>query len=562
MHDEKDTSMTIKLLAGIAGTLLITAGAQAQQGQTRVTAGSPAQFERLGTVSLEGNYMLAGAPGDSTQGLQTGAVYVYERNFGGTGAWGERQKLLASNPTNAAAFGSDVSIAGGRAFIGSSVENSNGALYIFQRSVNTWSEYLRIPSPNTNVNAAYGTSVEARGTRVLVGSPEVYGSTAPGHAYMYEQNVGGFNQWGLLKLLEATPPVARESFGEAVALDTNTCIVGAIGADELTVNAGAAYIFDRNQGGANNWGQVKRLVPSSPFPSGHFGETVSISGDYAFVGAPGEFFSQGAVYIFWRFQGGVNNWGEVARIIAPQTTSVGRFGSSVSVLGNRAFVGEEDGPCGGTTYLLEQTTIGGPWVIVKGFNADNFGSSDDFGDDVEMDGLDGVVGAPGPVLTGQTFAGAGFHINVPQLITANPYGFCHNGGTCGNADPDAGCVNSTGQGALLTATGSSSVASDDLVLTTTQMPNNTFGIVFMGSTKSQIFLGDGLRVAGGQIIRVTGAINSGPGGQLIYGPGIAAGQAAITSGTTWNFQTWFRDNGGPCGQGTNLSNGMSVSFLP
>jgi hypothetical protein len=49
---------------------------------------------------------------------------------------------------------------------------------------------------------------------------------------------------------------------------------------------------------------------------------------------------------------------------------------------------------------------------------------------------------------------------------------------------------------------------------------------------------------------------------VIYGPGIAAGEPAIQPGTIWNIQTWYRDNPGPSGGGTNVSNGMSVSFVP
>ena len=62
--------------------------------------------------------------------------------------------------------------------------------------------------------------------------------------------------------------------------------------------------------------------------------------------------------------------------------------------------------------------------------------------------------------------------------------------------------------------------------------------------------------------------NSGPEGVLTLGPGavgyVCATQPAfcITAGSTWNFQNWYRDPGGSCGESFNLSNATSVLFGP
>ena len=449
--------------------------------------------------------------------------------------------------------------------MGAPSENSSGAVYIYQRVVTAWPELKHLPAPRGLVNESFGFSVDSIGTRLLAGAPEVIG-TEPGHAYVYEQNQGGFNNWGSWQTLQAFPSVVRESFGWSVALDTNTAVIGAIGADDATTNAGAAYVFTRNTF-TSVWTQTVRLLPSSPFPNGFFGWKVAISGDYAFVSAPGENFEQGAVYIFWRFQGGTNAWGEVARVTAPQVTSVGHFGEGLDAKGSRALIGERSGPDGGSAYLLEQNWGGtNNWGIVKRINADNFGATDEFGTDVcvaaTVTGSEGAVGAPRTPLGPSTFVGATYVLNLSQCSTFMPYGFCHTDAPCGNTYATGGCANTTGLGARLAASGSSSVAADDMVLTTTQMTLNSTTLHFMGPTMTRIPLGNGLRVAGNPIIRFPLALNSGPGGQVIYGPGIAASEPAIQPGTTWNIQTWYRDNPGPCGGGTNLSNGMSVSFVP
>ena len=151
------------------------------------------------------------------------------------------------------------------------------------------------------------------------------------------------------------------------------------------------------------------------------------------------------------------------------------------------------------------------------------------------------------------------------ILIASPYCFCVAPlGPCGNNDPTAGCENSTTQGALLTASGSSGVIPDDLVLTVSNLPNFQFGIVYMGTVQvGPLTFGDGLRCAGGNVCRLP-LMNSGATGTITYGPGIgvlAAGAGCpIVAGDIWNFQGWYRHPFSPCGNGFNTSNAMQVTF--
>ena len=148
-------------------------------------------------------------------------------------------------------------------------------------------------------------------------------------------------------------------------------------------------------------------------------------------------------------------------------------------------------------------------------------------------------------------------------LIASPFCFCPVG-ICGNADPNAGCANSTGVGAFLEGFNSSSVAMDDLVLRCTQLPINQWGIIFRGTaTIPALPFGDGYRCVGGALKRFPPK-NSGALGEFSYGPGIVAasalGTAPILAGSTWNFQAWYRNLAGPCSNNFNLSNGLSVLF--
>ncbi|MCB9915299.1 MAG: hypothetical protein H6828_09135 [Planctomycetes bacterium] len=149
-------------------------------------------------------------------------------------------------------------------------------------------------------------------------------------------------------------------------------------------------------------------------------------------------------------------------------------------------------------------------------------------------------------------------------LIATPYCFCPVGGPapCANWDPNAGCQNSTGAGALLTGSGTSSVFNDDLVLTVTNLPTGQFGIVYFGNNAIGPFpFGDGLRCVGGGVIRFAPK-NSGTAGTISYGPGLIGGGAPWAPFQTVRFQGWYRDPSGPCGNGFNLSNALSVIFTP
>lgn len=157
---------------------------------------------------------------------------------------------------------------------------------------------------------------------------------------------------------------------------------------------------------------------------------------------------------------------------------------------------------------------------------------------------------------------------VSTLVTP----FCHCPaplGPCGNNDASAGCSNSTGVGSILTASGSTSVGLDNLVLTTTQMPTFKQCMMIMSSNfmpPAPFF--DGRRCLQGPLSRF-GVQNSGATGSIVEGPGLSAYSLAnfpainwILPGTVFGFQTWYRDGTGPCGNGSNLSNAIKATFVP
>lgn len=136
---------------------------------------------------------------------------------------------------------------------------------------------------------------------------------------------------------------------------------------------------------------------------------------------------------------------------------------------------------------------------------------------------------------------------------------CNNPGSTGQ-----GCANSTGHGASLDADGSPSVAADDLTLVASGMPPHVSVLLFQGTTQVQggagSVFGDGLRCAGGVVKRFTVQATDAS-GAATWGPGLAA-SGGWSAGLTENFQATYRNHGGPCGSGFNLSSARSITFVP
>ena len=124
-----------------------------------------------------------------------------------------------------------------------------------------------------------------------------------------------------------------------MAISGDTAVVGACCEDTGGFDAGAAYVFQRNQGGADNWGEVKKLTASDAQASDRFGHSVAVSGDTAVVGAFREDALVGAAYVFQRNQGDADNWGEVKKLTASDAQDIDFFAHGVAISGDTAVVG-------------------------------------------------------------------------------------------------------------------------------------------------------------------------------------------------------------------------------
>jgi hypothetical protein len=149
-----------------------------------------------------------------------------------------------------------------------------------------------------------------------------------------------------------------------------------------------------------------------------------------------------------------------------------------------------------------------------------------------------------------------------------PTSFCFGDGTgtacpCGNAGAAGnGCASSVNaNGANLGSSGSASIVGGTLTLLGTGMPNSS-ALYFQGTTQIGIVFGDGLRCAGGSVIRL-GTKSNVAGASQYPAPGdlSVAAKGLVTTAGTRTYQVWYRNAAAFCTVSTfNLSNGLLVTW--
>ncbi|MBI1289498.1 MAG: T9SS type A sorting domain-containing protein [Flavobacteriales bacterium] len=184
------------------------------------------------------------------------------------------------------------------------------------------------------------------------------------------------------------------NYGSSVAISGNYAIAGAMAEDfdasgsNYTENAGAVYFSEKS---GNSWQETQKLVASDRASMDYFGSVVSMSGNYAFVGAWGEdedatgsntMTEAGAVYVFERTG---STWTEVQKLVASNRTAYDHFGRSIAISDNYAIIGNDFN----TVYFFELSGSG-VWNEAYWLHSN---SGDYFGYSVDIDGTTALVGA-------------------------------------------------------------------------------------------------------------------------------------------------------------------------
>lgn len=387
-----------------------------------------------------------GAPLDTSS--NAGSVYLYSRSLDGSNTWTQFKKLRAPDARGSDHFGTAVAVSGDMLVVGAPLNAasvaSSGAAYVFGRNQggsNQWGFVKKLSASDAIINDQFGTAVAISNTLVAVGSPlnDVGASQDAGSVYLFDQNQGGSNAWGQVKKLTLTNAAASDHFGSAVAISGDNLLIGAPLVKALGItDAGAAYIFGRNQGGANQWGLSARLNATNPVASDHFGTAVAISGSNLVVGAPLVDISTnlvttnndaGAAYVYSFNPNGTNEWDLIKKLTLANAFTADHFGASVAIDSGAVVVGtplqDANNFDAGSVYLFMQNQGGSnTWGLVDRFLPASNVTSNYLGCAVAIYQNTVVAGAynglAGAQRSGTAYMFRIFYDNPPQLLVPVP----------------------------------------------------------------------------------------------------------------------------------------------
>ncbi len=357
-------------------------------------------YDRFGwSVSINGNMAVIGAylededSSDENTLSKAGSAYIFQR--GEDGVWTEMQKIVASDRAVDDEFGWSVDIYENTVIVGAHHEGHDvsggayefhaGSAYIFDLGEDgLWTQTQKIVGSDRaddhvypegrpdeeDLSDLFGGSVAIWGNYIVVGSHNHdYGPDGvetgylwnQGCAYVFEKTDG---IWTEVEKIQSSIRKAWDRFGYAVDIDSNIVVVGVYSEDESEfegaslMNAGAAYIFERNLSG--DWLQIQKLDASDRSTGDHFGRDIAISGNYLVIGAEQEdlnfegeetLSNAGAAYIFEK--DGVGVWSEIQKITASDRQSLDLMGESVGISEHSIIVGawQQDFGTEGMDYI-------------------------------------------------------------------------------------------------------------------------------------------------------------------------------------------------------------------
>jgi hypothetical protein len=261
------------------------------------------------------------------------------------GTWSQEARVVAPDGVAYDNFGWSISVSGDTAIIGMGPAQfpnpSQGKAYIFVRSGATWmlqQELTPPPDPDPLSNVDFGGSVSIDGDTALIGSwyKKNGSNIGQGAAYVF---VRMGSTWFQQAVLTAPDGHAFDSFGFSVSVNGNTALVGAPG--NLLAGSrtnGKAYVFVRS---GTSWTLQQELIASDGAQGDSFGQSVSLSEGKSAIGAPfrkvGSNAQAGAAYVFARSRITICcplPWYQEQELIPTNSAAYDHFGYSIAIAGD------------------------------------------------------------------------------------------------------------------------------------------------------------------------------------------------------------------------------------
>jgi len=309
------------------------------------------------SVSVYGDLIVVGAPGEDHTAEDAGGVYVYRYN---DVDWILEDRLYTNAaPASEDEFGFSVDVFENTIVVGAHQEGDGnsvmkGYVHIFEYDGGEWIRTEKLQGEDVDTYERFGNSVSIDGDLIVVGCAGNDGDE--GGAYVYRYNGGDWVYEVKLFLIDAE---WNDFFGRSVAVSKDSAfgdviIVGADSYEGSGPHIGSVFIY-RYIGG--EWGLDAELFSMDPV-DGTYGETVGISGDLALVGAYyGHDDSRGTpgTAFLYRYGGGdvYKEWYLEKKLLASDRDNFDHFGFSVAIDDNVAIAGAKKNGNDGAAYIFE-----------------------------------------------------------------------------------------------------------------------------------------------------------------------------------------------------------------
>ncbi|MEO7048179.1 MAG: hypothetical protein ABI091_22970 [Ferruginibacter sp.] len=270
------------------------------------------------------------------------------------------------------------------------------------------------PVTDTSLYGGFGESVSISGNYAIVGAfNDATGANPPkGSASIYHYSG---NNWVFMQKLTDATGTNNERFGASVSISGNYAIVGAylddVGAN---VDQGSASIYRFN---GSTWVLLQKIIDATGAAGDSFGNSVSISGTYVIVGAYlddiGANVDQGSASIY-QYNG--STWVLMQKITDATGAANDNFGWDTKISGKMAIIGSPNDDVAANTDQGSSSVYkynGSTWGLMQKITDGNGTVGDNFGNAVAIEGNYAVVGAPGHKV------GANFNVGNTNIYKLN-----------------------------------------------------------------------------------------------------------------------------------------------
>jgi hypothetical protein len=298
-------------------------------------------------------------------------------------------------------LGRSVGLEGDYAIAGAPLDDEpavdQGSAYIYFRNGGQWVQQAKITASDGAAGDAFGTSVDISGEYAIVGAPQNAdgGQQVRGAAYIFHRNG---TTWTQVAKISSSTIGANQRFGQSVSIDGDLAAIGASNYSDLgnTLISNCGRVEIRRRVGAA-WNLERNIIPVLQ-EFAHAGLSVSLKGNHVIIGAPDEDFNSntnsGAAYIYF-FNG--TNWVLEGRLNSGTQAALDYFGYSVDIDNGFAVIGSPGQYNTGSIHIYKRVFIILGWAWQEqSVNPNNFTfpPNKDFGHSVAISGDYVITGVP------------------------------------------------------------------------------------------------------------------------------------------------------------------------